>query len=94
LSQNIHDQPTYAEQKHTRQNMFSSCEFLEHVFDHSVHTQFLVDNLDDKLDTENIFKGIFGSKLLYETDHDKSHFQGSDSPTYNVLIRKCSWVSL
>jgi hypothetical protein len=54
--------------------MFSFCELLEHVFDHSIHThtQILVDDLNDKLDTENIFKGILGSKLLYETDHDNS----------------------
>ena len=44
LSQNIRDQPTYAEQKHTTQNMFSFYELLEHVFNHSLHTQFLVDD--------------------------------------------------
>jgi hypothetical protein len=52
--------------------MYNFYDLLEHVFDHSLHTQFLVDDLNDKLGTENIFKGIFGSKRLYETDHDKS----------------------
>jgi len=52
--------------------MFSFFELLEHVFDHSLHTQFLVNDLNDKLGTKNIFKGILGSKRLYETDQDKS----------------------
>ena len=52
--------------------MFSFGELLEHVFDYSVHTQFLVDDLNDKLATQNIFKGILGSKRLYETDHDNN----------------------
>jgi len=52
--------------------MFSFGELLEHVFIHSLHTQFLVDDLNDKLGTENIFKGILGSQRLYETDHNNS----------------------
>lgn len=56
--------------------MFSFGELLEHVFDYSVHTQFLVDDLNDKLATQNIFKGILGSKRLYETDHDNNVWVG------------------